>query len=112
MSYKILGTEHGVYVVGSIPIDDFMRLGKALQKGGLTLCDGLLATHLCASCVFTSEDGSRAWRQSLGLLVEATASDQVALDRDPTRARAVSGRARSPRPTGEASPRPTGEASS
>jgi len=67
--YEVIRHEHGRVIVGPVPVSEFCALAKVWTEEGLTLIDSLIAQHLRASMVATSPEGSRAWREELGVVV-------------------------------------------
>lgn len=68
MSYRVEEHEHGMVIVGPIPVSELLPLMRTWKRERrLTWCDAIVAQHLGASMVCTTKEGSDAWRKELGL---------------------------------------------
>ncbi len=66
ISYTVTRTEFGIYVKGPIPVNDMLSLLEA-WRDVWDLTDARVSGHLGASLVVTNRDGSRKWREYLGI---------------------------------------------
>lgn len=65
--YRVERHAHGVVVYGPIPLADTSALAGAWEACGLDTADTRIAAKLGATLAVTSAEGSRLWREELGL---------------------------------------------
>jgi hypothetical protein len=58
---------HGIAVYGPVRVSDLSNLSRGWQAEGYTIADADVAAHLGATLAVTTAEGSRAWREELGL---------------------------------------------
>jgi hypothetical protein len=58
---------HGIVVYGPVPTASLPGLADYWQAEGYTIADPVIAAHLGATLAVTTAEGSRAWREELGL---------------------------------------------
>jgi hypothetical protein len=66
-SYTVTRHKHGIVVEGPLPVGDMSALCDVWQESGFTIIDAKISGHLKATLVVTSEEGSKAWREELGI---------------------------------------------
>jgi hypothetical protein len=59
--------EHGIVVLGPVPVDEIIALMRVFEEYGYDWCDARIADHYGATLVTTDEEGVEQWREELGL---------------------------------------------
>jgi hypothetical protein len=58
---------HGIAVYGPVRVSALSDLSRGWQAQGYTIADAAIVAHLGATLAVTTAEGSRAWREELGL---------------------------------------------
>jgi hypothetical protein len=57
----------GIAVYGSVPLSHLLNVVATAVSQGYTIADSAIAARLGATLAVTTAEGSRAWREELGL---------------------------------------------